>query len=552
MILDSDMLMGATIAQLREYAKSNGMKGFTTLSKAELIEFIKRNTQSDSVELPVKETKKRGRKPKAAKTEDQEVNEQASKVNEAEIKEEEAFSGNNTNNNKKSLTENEENKSDDSENKNNKLHVRDNNRPTHTEQNGSNLYTPRNQTKPNRNYYSNTALPDILNSNECGEATGILEMHPDGYGFLRTAKFMENSRDVYVSIAQIRRFNLRSGDKVSGKTRPLREGERYFALLYITSINDENPDKSLERKLFDDLTPIYPNKRISMESKTGKNDMALRIIDMVAPIGFGQRALIVSQPKAGKTVLLKNIANAISENYPEAEIMVLLIDERPEEVTDMKRSIKGDVIYSTFDELPDNHTHVAESVLDRAQRAVECGKDVVILMDSLTRLARAYNQTAPTTGRTLTGGLDMGALHKPKKFFGAARKIEEGGSLTIIATALIETGSRMDDIIYEEFKGTGNCEIHLDRKLSERRVFPAIDITKSGTRREEALLTPEELNGIWSVRKIFASTNTLDATEQFINMLLPTKNNSEFLIKLKDWITLMERDGFKLVNQDKQ
>ena len=455
--LDSEALNKMTMAQLREHAKNNGLKGFTALSKSELIEFIEAN-------MPKREPS---------------------------------------------------------------------------------TYVPRNQSKANKNYHTNTQLPDILNSSACGEATGILEMHPDGYGFLRTAGFMDVGKDVYVSIAQIRRFNLRSGDKVSGKTRPLREGERYMALLYINSINDEDPEKSIQRKQFDDLTPVYPSERISLEAKNGKSDMALRIIDLVAPIGFGQRALIVSQPKAGKTVLLKNIANAISENYPDTEMIVLLIDERPEEVTDMKRSIKGEVVYSTFDELPENHIRVAENVIDRAQRSVERGKNVVILMDSLTRLARAYNQTAPMTGRTLSGGLDLGALHKPKKFFGAARKVEEGGSLTIIATALVETGSRMDDVIYEEFKGTGNCEIHLDRRLSERRVFPAIDITKSGTRREEALLSEEELNGIWSVRKIFAGMNTSDATEQFISMLLPTKNNGEYLVKQKEWITLME------INQEK-
>ena len=378
---------------------------------------------------------------------------------------------------------------------------------------------------------------------------GILEVLPDGYGFLRGENYLPTPKDVYISPVQIKRFRLDTGDIVKGIKRTPKEGEKFPALIYVGEVNGEHPEKAMKRRSFDDLTPIYPNKRIKLE--TTPNEYTMRLMDLLSPIGKGQRGMIVAPPKAGKTTILKKIANSITSNNPDIELIVLLIDERPEEVTDMKRSIKGDVIYSTFDELPEHHVKVAEMVLERAKRLTEQHKDVVILLDSITRLARAYNLVIPTSGRTLSGGLDPSALHKPKRFFGAARNTEDAGSLTILATALVDTGSRMDDVIFEEFKGTGNCEIHLDRKLSERRVFPAIDITKSGTRREEALLTPEELNGIWSVRKIFASTNTIDATEQFISMLMPTKTNDEFLIKLKEWIAIMERDGFKLVNQDK-
>jgi transcription termination factor Rho len=341
-----------------------------------------------------------------------------------------------------------------------------------------NAYTPELGT-------TNPAVPEMIASGECRDGEGVLEIHPEGYGFLRAENCLPGPNDVYVSIAQIRRFNLRTGDHVQGKTRPTREGDRYGGLLYINAINGMPPEQAAARRPFEQLVPIYPEERLRLEREGEKNDLALRAIDIVAPIGKGQRGLIVSQPKAGKTILLKKIANSITRGYPDVHLMVLLIDERPEEVTDMQRSIKGEVLYSTFDELPEHHTRVAEMVQERAMRLVEMGKDVVILMDSLTRLARAYNLTIPPTGRTLSGGMDPGALHKPKRFFGAARKIENGGSLTVIATALTETGSRMDDMVYEEFKGTGNMEIHLDRKLSERRIFPAIDIYKSGTRREE-------------------------------------------------------------------
>ena len=321
---------------------------------------------------------------------------------------------------------------------------------------------------------------------------GVLEVLPDGYGFLRGENYLSTSKDVYISPIQIRRFRLDKGDKIKGIARQPREGEKFPALIYVGEVNGEAPENAYRRTKFDDLIPIHPTKRIRLE--TSPNEYAMRIIDLVSPIGKGQRGMIVAPPKVGKTTLLKKIANSIAINNPEIELIVLLIDERPEEVTDMKRSIKGDVIYSTFDELPEHHVKVAEMVLERAKRLTEQKKDVVILLDSITRLARAYNLVIPSSGRTLSGGLDPSALHKPKKFFGAARNIEDGGSLTILATALIETGSRMDDVIFEEFKGTGNMEVHLDRKLSEKRIFPAIDINKSGTRREELLLSQKELH----------------------------------------------------------
>ncbi len=405
-------------------------------------------------------------------------------------------------------------------------------------------YRNRQEGYYNKDYgTSNPAVPEMLQTGDCGDAEGVLEVLPDGYGFLRSENYLSGQRDVYVSIAQIRRFGLRTGDLVTGKTRPSKEGERFLALLYITAVNGDPPDSLADRKPFEELVPIFPDERYTLEY-VGQNNLAIRLIDLVAPVGKGQRAMIVSQPKAGKTTLLKSIANGIAKNYPESHLIVLLIDERPEEVTDMQRSIKGEVLYSTFDELPEHHTRVAEMVLERAMRLVEHGKDVVILMDSLTRLARAYNLTIPPTGRTLSGGMDPGALHKPKRFFGAARNIENGGSLTVIATALTETGSRMDDMVYEEFKGTGNMEIHLDRKLSEKRIFPAIDIYKSGTRREDLLLSQEELEGVRTIRRVLSGGNPADVTEQFIGMLEKTATNEEFLQRLKDWVSIYEKEGY--------
>ena len=358
---------------------------------------------------------------------------------------------------------------------------------------------------------------------------GILEVLPDGYGFLRGENYLSSPKDVYISPVQIRRFRLDKGDKIKGIARQPKEGEKFPALIYVGEVNGQAPEMAYKRKKFDDLIPIYPNERLKLE--TNPTDFAMRLIDLVCPVGKGQRGMIVAPPKVGKTTLLKKIANSISANNPEVELIVLLIDERPEEVTDMKRSIKGDVIYSTFDELPEHHVKVAEMVLERAKRLTEQNKDVVILLDSITRLARAYNLVIPSSGRTLSGGFDPAALHKPKKFFGAARNIENGGSLTILATALIETGSRMDEVIFEEFKGTGNMEVVLDKKLSEKRIFPAIDINKSGTRREDLLQTPKELETVYALRKAMNSLPVADVTDQLISQMVSTKTNEEFIDK---------------------
>lgn len=365
------------------------------------------------------------------------------------------------------------------------------------------------------------------------EVEGILDMSDQGFGFLRFSNFLTSDKDVYVAPTQVRRFNLKTGDKIRGIARPPREGEKFGGLLYVVTVNDDEPGVAMRRPDFDDLTPIFPYERISLESSS--RDLSLRLIDLVAPIGKGQRGLIVAPPKAGKTVLLKKVAAAIQKSYPDIEMIVLLVDERPEEVTDMKHSLgdSGEVIYSTFDEMPQHHVKVSEMVLARAQRLVEHGKDVVILLDSITRLARAYNLVVPASGRTLSGGLDPGALHKPKKFFGAARKMEEGGSITILATALIETGSRMDDVIFEEFKGTGNMELHLDRKLSEKRIFPAIDINKSGTRREDLLMSQDELEAVWKMRRALSNAGVQEVTETIIDYMAHTKSNKDFIQLIK-------------------
>lgn len=365
------------------------------------------------------------------------------------------------------------------------------------------------------------------------EVEGILELADGGFGFLRFSNFLTSDKDVYVSPSQIRRFNLKTGDKIKGISRKPNEGERFGALLYVLTVNGDEPGVAIKRPDFDDLTPIFPKERLSLETGA-RSDTAMRLIDLVAPIGKGQRGIIVAPPKAGKTILLKKIAHTIELKYPEVEMIVLLVDERPEEVTDMKRSlVSGEVIYSTFDEMPQHHVKVAEMVLARAQRLAEHGKDVVILLDSITRLARAYNLVVPASGRTLSGGLDPGALHKPKKFFGAARKLEEGGSITILATALVETGSRMDDVIFEEFKGTGNMELHLDRKLSEKRIFPAINLNKSGTRREDLLMSTEEIEAVWMMRRAMANLGTQEVTETIIDNLAHTRNNADFIQVIK-------------------
>ncbi len=355
---------------------------------------------------------------------------------------------------------------------------------------------------------------------------GILEILPDGFGFLRVEGYSPGPEDIYVSASQIRRFNLRTGDLVSGQVRPPKDNERYFALLKVQAVNFVDPDSLRTRNHFEEFTPVYPFERVRLE--TEPKETAMRLVDVMAPIGKGQRGMVVAPPKAGKTTLLKKIANSITENHPEIILLVLLIDERPEEVTDMSRSVRGEVVSSTFDLPAENHVRVAELVLERAKRMVEVGRDVVILLDSITRLARAYNLVEPPSGRTLSGGVDPNALHKPKRFFGAARKMEEGGSLTIMATALVETGSRMDEVIFEEFKGTGNMELHLDRKLADRRIFPAIDIIKSGTRKEELLLKPEELECTWVLRKVLGSLGPAETMELLLDRLSNSKSNAEF------------------------
>lgn len=361
---------------------------------------------------------------------------------------------------------------------------------------------------------------------------GVLEILPDGFGFLRSSNYnyLPSPDDIYVSPSQIRKFDLRTGDTVSGQIRPPKEGERYFALLKVEVVNFEHPESMKERTLFDNLTPLYPQERYGLE--TEPNELSMRIMDLLTPIGKGQRGLIVAQPYSGKTILLQKIANSIMKNYPDVILIVLLIDERPEEVTDMQRSVKGEVISSTFDEPAERHIQVAEIVLEKAKRLVENKKDVVILLDSITRLARAYNTVAPHSGKILSGGVDSSALHKPKRFFGAARSVEEGGSLTIIATALVDTGSRMDEVIFEEFKGTGNMELQLDRNLFQKRIYPAIDIKRSNTRKEELLLKEEELKRVWILRKVLNEMNSDEAMELLLDRLSKTKSNAEFLMSM--------------------
>ena len=379
-------------------------------------------------------------------------------------------------------------------------------------------------------------LKALAKSGEDISGDGVLEILQDGFGFLRSAdsSYLAGPDDIYVSPSQIRRFNLRTGDTVSGKIRPPKEGERYFALLKVGDINFEPPEASKNKVLFENLTPLHADERLTLERGNGSTeDITARVIDLIAPIGKGQRGLIVSPPKAGKTMMLQNIAQSIAANHPECYLMVLLIDERPEEVTEMQRSVRGEVIASTFDEPATRHVQVAEMVNDKAKRLVEHKRDVVILLDSITRLARAYNTVVPSSGKVLTGGVDANALQKPKRFFGAARNIEEGGSLTIIATTLIDTGSRMDDVIYEEFKGTGNMEIHLDRRISEKRVFPAIDINRSGTRREELLTDQDDLQRMWVLRKLLHPMDELQAMEFMLERLKSTRTNREFFESMK-------------------
>jgi len=372
------------------------------------------------------------------------------------------------------------------------------------------------------------ALTKLFSENgEQSSSSGMLEIMPDGFGFLRRKKYHFSEDDIYISASQIRRFNMRTGDIISGRIRPPKDNERYYALLQVEKINDEDPEKLSSRPPFSSLVPIHPDEPIKME--TQGHILSTRIIDLLIPIGKGQRGLIVSPPKAGKTMLLKQLANSISTNHPEIKLIILLIDERPEEVTDMERSVDADVVSSTFDQKPENHIRLAELVLERSQRLVEQGRNVAVLIDSITRLTRAYNLVIPPSGRTLSGGIDPSAFYKPKRFFGAARNIDQGGSLTVLATAIVETGSRMDDVVYEEFKGTGNMELHLDRRISERRIFPAIDISRSGTRREELLLDEHKIELMWALRRAMGSSTSIEFLEKLMDRLRKTKSNEEFL-----------------------
>lgn len=397
-----------------------------------------------------------------------------------------------------------------------------------------NAEKPTREERPVKERQNKLTVDEVAQLDSGEVAHGILEVMPDGYGFIRCENYMPGENDVYVSPAQIRKLNLKSGDIVEGNIRIRTQNEKFGALLFVKSVNGFHPMEAVKRTNFEDLTPIFPDSRLRLENSSSKT--AMRVVDLVSPIGKGQRGMIVAQPKAGKTTLLKEIAQSITKSYPDMHLIILLIDERPEEVTDIRESIEGDqveVIYSTFDELPEHHKRVSEMVLERAKRLVEHKKDVMILLDSITRLARAYNLTVPPSGRTLSGGLDPAALHMPKKFFGAARNMREGGSLTILATALVETGSKMDDVVYEEFKGTGNMELVLDRKLSEKRIFPAIDILKSGTRREDLLLDQEELEAVYLMRKATNGMKPDESVERILDMFVRTKNNGEFVQMVK-------------------
>ena len=524
-------LNALTITELYALAKQHGIPSYRKYKKAQLIELL---------QAPAPAPKKRGR-PAKAKTGEAASAQAESSDNlnppepeksaepEKPAKQPAEASGEHSNAEQRNRYSHHNDRAQNGRQNQGRTFRRDSVRPQH--------HAPENEQKTEKPV--EPAPPQ-----ENGTAAGVLEIM-EGYGFLRVTNYDSGPNDVYVANAQIRRCNLKNGDFVEGRTRARREGDKYEALLYVDRVNGKDPDENAQNRInYEDLTPIFPNERYTLETPGKVNNLSVRLIDLIAPIGKGQRAMIVSQPKAGKTTLLKQIANGITENYPDTHLIVLLIDERPEEVTDMRRSIKGEVVSSTFDELPEHHTRIAEMVQERAMRLVEDGRDVVILLDSLTRLTRAYNLVIPPTGRTLSGGMDPGALHKPKRFFGAARNIENGGSLTIIATALVETGSRMDDIVYEEFKGTGNMEIHLDRKLSEKRIFPAIDVYKSGTRRDDLLLTKAELDGVRMLRRMLANGGSGDVTENLVGMMDKTSNNEDFLIRLKDWVRIFEKEGF--------
>lgn len=540
--MDERTLKTKKVAELREIAKTFGLTGYEKMKKAELIEALMKDEEPSEqavgntaekigeAEDVVEEAKplqpQRQRKEKRRQTADEETSGSRQSGSKQQIGNEQLTerSGQSDRRQPESDTQDHGEQSDDdqSQDRSEKQNGR-RQQMQHSEQQSDR------QQSNDRRKRSDKIVPD---RDDRFEVEGILELAEGGFGFLRFHNFLTSEKDIYVSPAQIRRFNLKTGDKVKGICRNPNEGDKFGALLYVVTVNDDEPGVAIKRPDFDSLTPIFPKERFVLEDG---RELSLRLIDLVAPIGMGQRGLIVAPPKAGKTVLLKKLANSIEKKYPSVEMIVLLVDERPEEVTDMKRSLKGngEVIYSTFDELPQHHVKVAEMVLARAQRLAEHGKDVVVLLDSITRLARAYNLVVPASGKTLSGGFDPGALHKPKKFFGAARKLEEGGSITILATALVETGSRMDDLIFEEFKGTGNMELHLDRKLSEKRIFPAINLNKSGTRREDLLMQQDELEAIWYMRRALGSRDTQEVTETILDNLAHTRDNRTFIEVIK-------------------
>ncbi|MSS63819.1 transcription termination factor Rho [Velocimicrobium porci] len=494
-----------SLAQLKVLAKEMGIKSISTLRKQELIDVMTETQENKKVSIEAKEKAKQGETDTDKKTK----------------------KGKNEESKKQTLKTNAKSTEKSKESKSN-LNSANHRESSHTD---NVKETQKEYGKESRENKENRGIASEMEQLDSGETKeGILEVLPDGYGFIRCDNYLPGENDVYVSPAQIRRFNLKTGDIVIGNTRIRNQNEKFSALLYVKSVNGFHPSEAQRRKKFEDMTPIFPNRRIHLE--TPGAGIGMRMVDLVSPIGKGQRGMIVSPPKAGKTTLLKQVAKAITKNHPEMHLIILLIDERPEEVTDIKESIEGknvEVIYSTFDELPENHKRVSEMVIERARRLVEHKKDVIVLLDSITRLARAYNLTVQASGRTLSGGLDPAALYMPKKFFGAARNMREGGSLTILATALVETGSRMDDVIFEEFKGTGNMELVLDRGLSEKRIFPAIDLMKSSTRRDDLLLTQDETEANYLMHKALNGMRSDEALEQIINMFLKTKNNKEFI-----------------------
>ena len=491
-----------SLATLKELAKARGLKGISTLRKPELIE---RMLHEDELENVSKAEENVQKKPQESAVERTQQHSRPQHYGRNQERGQDRGQERTQDKNQERQTEHVQERSQESQ-------------------------TDRTQERPQ--YHAPAETVQQLDSGE--RADGILEVLPDGYGFIRCENYLPGENDIYVSPSQIRRFNLKTGDIIKGNIRIKTQGEKFSALLYVTSINGFHPSEGQKRYNFEDMTPVFPNERLKMERPGGT--VAMRIVDLISPIGKGQRGMIVSPPKAGKTTLLKDVAKSILKNNPDMHLIILLIDERPEEVTDIKEAIRGDnveVIYSTFDELPEHHKRVSEMVVERARRLVEHKKDVTILLDSITRLARAYNLIIPPSGRTLSGGLDPAALHMPKRFFGAARNMREGGSLTILATALVDTGSKMDDVIYEEFKGTGNMELVLDRKLQEKRVFPAIDIQKSGTRREDLLLNKEEQEAVYIMRKALNGMKSEDAVEQILNMFARTRNNEEFVQTVK-------------------